>query len=96
MIDNGAVVVEENSVASANGYAVAGGVGAMLVSLAGNDSLTFDSNTATGSRYAGGGAIKGAASSGYQGGVIYITAGGTFNLMSGKLEYTGTGTKKEL
>lgn len=54
---NGAVVVEGNSVSSANGYAVAGGVGAFEVSLSGNESLTFVENAATGSQYAGGGAI---------------------------------------
>ena len=54
---NGAVVVKGNSVSSANGYAVAGGVGAFVVSLSGNESLTFVENAATGSQYAGGGAI---------------------------------------
>ena len=54
---NGAVFVKGNSVSSANGYAVAGGVGALGVSLSGNDSLTFVKNTAIGSQYAGGGAV---------------------------------------
>ena len=69
------VVVKDNSVSSANGYAIAGGVGAMVVYLDGNKSLTFETNTAAGSQYAGGGAILSTgilAISGQKGDVSFI------------------------